>query len=173
MYDAPWVTDVVGAPLIVGGLFVAAALVTVMLNGASDALLRPSLTEIAMLLNVPASALCGVPRSVPVAVSKAAHAGRLLILNVSDLPSGSLALGVKRYAFPATTDAAGVPEIVGGRLLREAHPAALETSGSPAIASTAGSHARNRPFAVTLHPAPRCEAGPVQHPCQGVTSEAG
>jgi len=49
-----------------------------------------------MLLNVPASALCGVPRSVPVAVSKAAHAGRLLILNVSGLPSGSLAFGVKR-----------------------------------------------------------------------------
>src|SRR5262245_10935378 len=96
LYAVPCITDVAGAPLIVGALLAAAAAVTVMLNGASDALLRPSLAEITMLLKVPAFALCGVPCSVPLAVSKLAHAGRLLILNVSDLPSGSLAVGVKR-----------------------------------------------------------------------------
>ena len=35
-------------------------------------------------------------------------------MNVSVLPAGSEATGVKPYAVPATTVFAGVPEIVGG-----------------------------------------------------------
>ena len=36
------------------------------------------------------------------------------MLNVSGLPSGSLAVGAKPYSSPSTTLVAGVPLIVGG-----------------------------------------------------------
>ena len=78
----------------------------------SDALAEPSLTLIVMPANVPAAV--GVPVRRPVVVLNEAHAGRFAMLNVSVLPSGSLAVGVNEYAVPAVTVVARVPEIVGG-----------------------------------------------------------
>ena len=115
MYCTPGFAEVGGVPLIVGAELPAAA-VTAMLNAGSHAILRPSLTPMVMLPYVPALALCGVPCSCPFVRLKVAHAGRLLIMNVSSRPSGSLAVGVKEYALPAVTVVAGVPEITGGRL---------------------------------------------------------
>jgi hypothetical protein len=120
-YCVPCLAVVGGVPVIVGALFVGVGLVpggavTVMLNGASDAVLRPSLTEITMLLYVPVFALCGVPRSWPLVALNVAHAGRLRMVYVRALPSGSVATGVKLYVLPAATAVAGVPEITGARL---------------------------------------------------------
>ena len=42
-----------------------------------------------------------------------AQAGRLTTLNFSALPSGSDAVGLNEYVFPATTEGAGVPEMIG------------------------------------------------------------
>ena len=63
---------------------------------------------------MPVCALLGVPDSLPVVVLNAAQAGLFVMLNVSVLPSGSLAVGVNAYATPVLTDVGGVPEIVGG-----------------------------------------------------------
>ena len=49
-------------------------------------------------------------------VLKLAQLGLLVILNVRPLPSGSLAVGVKEYAWFSLTDVEGVPVIVGASL---------------------------------------------------------
>ncbi len=82
-----------GVPEIVGGLFTAA---TVILNAASETgEAMPSLTDITIPDVVPALVLVGVPVSAPVPVLNVAQLGLLAILNVSVLPFGSLAVGLK------------------------------------------------------------------------------
>ncbi len=76
-----------------GGLFGFG--LTVMLNGASDAVAVPSDTEIVTLAKVAAEPAGGVPLSRPELAVNVAHAGRLAMLKVSALPSGSLAVGTK------------------------------------------------------------------------------
>jgi hypothetical protein len=66
---------------------------------------------------VPTLAAAGVPDNLPLLVLKVAHAGLLLIDQVSARPSGSEPDGVNEYALPATTELAGEPETVGARLL--------------------------------------------------------
>jgi hypothetical protein len=78
----------------------------------SDFVLLPSLTEMRMFENVPATV--GVPLRRPVLVLKLAQAGRLPMANVSGWPSGSVAEGWKEYATPTVPVVLGVPEIVGG-----------------------------------------------------------
>jgi hypothetical protein len=81
----------------VGGLLATGAVepagATVIVKADSDLVLRPSLTEMRMFANVPATV--GVPLSRPVLVLKLAQAGRLLTANVSVRPSGSVAEGWK------------------------------------------------------------------------------
>ena len=88
---------------------------TVTLNAGSDAVRVPSLTVMTMPAVVPTSPAPGVPDSAPVLVLNAAHAGLFVMLKVSVLPSGSLAVGVNAYAFPGMTVIPGVPLIVGTR----------------------------------------------------------
>ncbi len=121
-------------PLIVGGRFVRVGAVTVIVNAGRDEVARPSLTEIVMSANVPTFAL-GVPLSLPSVALKVAHAGGLLIENVSGSSSGSLAVGVNVYAVPATTDVVGAPETDGGRF----------ASGPATVKSNAGSNVCDLP----------------------------
>ena len=88
--------------------------VTLIENGARDALLVPSLTEMTMLEYVPTFAVVGVPETVPLAMLKVAQDGRFCTLKESAAPAASLAVGVKLYGYPATSVVDGVPEIVGG-----------------------------------------------------------
>ena len=67
---------------------------TTIANAGSEADRLPSLTLIPMFEYVPVCALLGVPDSLPVVVLNVAQAGLLVMLNVSGLPSGSLAVGV-------------------------------------------------------------------------------
>ena len=97
-----------GVPEIVG-----AGDVTWIVNGASEALLVPSLTLMPMFANVPA--LVGVPLSWPVVVLNAAHDGLLVMLKVSVPPLGFVV--------------AGVPEIVG----TGAAATKIENAGSDAM----------------------------------------
>src|SRR5690349_13079841 len=85
-----------------------------------------------MLENVPTLLELGVPLSTPLTVLKAAHDGLFAMLYVRVLPSGSEAVGANKYAWPATTDVLGVPEIVGGEL-----PATtvIENAGSETVAA--------------------------------------
>jgi energy-converting hydrogenase Eha subunit E len=94
LYACPTVADLAGVPLMTGGRLETAA--AVMEKLASVAVKAPSDTLIAMLDAVPATV--GVPLSLPVVVLNVAHAGLLVILKVSALPSGSDAVGVKLYA---------------------------------------------------------------------------
>jgi hypothetical protein len=87
-----------------------------MLNAGKLALAVPSLTLILMLLNVPTLAAVGVPLSRPVLELNAAQAGALAMLNVSVLPSASVALGENTYALPCSTLVLGVPAICGAEL---------------------------------------------------------
>jgi hypothetical protein len=91
-YAVPASTVFVGAPDIVGGELVVAA-VTTMLKGANETVLLPSVTEMTMLANVPTFDISGMPSRTPVPVSKLAHAGRLRIVNVRVSPSASAATG--------------------------------------------------------------------------------
>src|SRR5512138_1394323 len=109
----PAATLVIGTPEIVGGAFDAGG-VTTMVNAGSETAAWPSLTEITMSANVPTFATSGVPVNLPSVGLNVAQAGRLRIENVSASLFGSLAVGLNVYAAPATTDTAGVPEIVGG-----------------------------------------------------------
>ena len=84
----------------------------VIVNAGNDAVAVPSLTLIVMFANVPAAV--GVPCSRPVLAVNVAHAGRLVIENVSGLLFGSLAVGVNEYIVPTCTDVGGEPEITGG-----------------------------------------------------------
>ena len=61
--------------------------------GISVAIVTPSDTCILILLKVPVAV--GVPLRRPVDALKLAHEGLFVILNVSGLPSGSEAVGVK------------------------------------------------------------------------------
>src|SRR3984957_7065623 len=83
-------------------------------NAGSDADAVPVLTLIVMFAYVPSSAVVGVPLSSPVAMLKLAQDGLCAIEKLRELPAGPLAVGVKAYACPASTDFAGVPVIVGG-----------------------------------------------------------
>jgi hypothetical protein len=105
---------VTGAPLITGARLGAATTVTA--KEARDAVVVPSETVMTMPEYVPTFALVGVPVKAPLAVLKLAHDGLPAMLNVSELPSGSDAVGWKEYDDPTVTLVAGVPEITGGRL---------------------------------------------------------
>jgi hypothetical protein len=113
-YALPATTEAGGMPEITGAEFVA---VTVMLNAGNDVVAMPSLTRIVMLAYTPALEFVGEPCKRPVLVLKVAHAGKFTMLKVSALPSASLAVGLNAYADPATTEAGGVPDIVGAELL--------------------------------------------------------
>jgi len=95
------VTDVAGEPVIVGGEEGGGvppplgALATTILNDASEAEAVPFVTVMMMFESVPTSPLPGVPVSAPVLELKLVHDGSFCIENVSVLPAGSLALGVK------------------------------------------------------------------------------
>jgi hypothetical protein len=108
-YALPAVTDVAGVPEMVGS-----GTVTVIVNGASEALAVPSLTEIVMLGKLPAFAVDGVPLSWPFVVLNVAQLGLFVIEKLSVPPRGLDAVGVKLYACPDRTEVAGAPEIVGG-----------------------------------------------------------
>jgi hypothetical protein len=83
----------------------------------NDVVAVPSDTLIPMLLNEPTSATAGVPVRRPVEVLNVAQLGLFEMLNVSVSPSASVALGWKLYAVPAITEVAGVPLMVGARLV--------------------------------------------------------
>jgi hypothetical protein len=55
-----------------------------------------------------------MPLSRPVLFVNVAQDGLPLMLKTRLLPSGSLAVGSKPYSSPSTTEAGGVPPIVGG-----------------------------------------------------------
>jgi hypothetical protein len=74
VYAAPALTLVAGVPLIVGAPFELS--LTRIENAGSDAVARPSLTVMTMLLEVPTFALVGVPLKRPVEVLKVAQLGR-------------------------------------------------------------------------------------------------
>jgi hypothetical protein len=67
---------------------------TVIVNGASEALPVPLLTEIVMPGSCPASVDAGVPVSAPVVVLKVAQLGLPVIENVSVPPPGFVVVGV-------------------------------------------------------------------------------
>ena len=96
-----------------GGLLFAT---TVIEKAGKLALAAPSDTVIVIFEWGPRFAAVGVPLSWPVEASKVTHEGLLPIENVSACPSGSEAAGRNEYAWPAATELAGVPEIVGARL---------------------------------------------------------
>ena len=83
---------VVGVPVIVGGLLT----VTVISNAAKLTVALPSVTLMTMPLVTPFWATVGVPLSLPVAASKVAHTGLLVMLKVKASLSTSAALGVNR-----------------------------------------------------------------------------
>src|SRR5262245_17558555 len=128
VYATPASTLVIGTPEITGGRFTGGGVTRIVNAGSATAAACPSLTEIVTSANVPAVA--GVPCSRPVAASNVAHAGRLRIENVSAWPSGSLAVGVNVYDAPTTTEVAGEPEIVGGRLLFDGAMTCTSNAGS-------------------------------------------
>jgi hypothetical protein len=95
-YGCPSFAEVTGVPVMVGGRLTTgkaalAGAATVIVNAGSDFNLLPSLTEMRMLENVPATV--GVPLRRPVLVLKLAQDGRLLTENPSVWPSGSDAEG--------------------------------------------------------------------------------
>ena len=104
-----------GVPLITGGVFAGGA-VTVIVNAARLADSVPSLTLMEIPEKSPLIEAPGVPDNLPVDVLNDAHAGRLLILNVSESPSASVAVGRNEYALPASTVVAGIPDICGALL---------------------------------------------------------
>jgi hypothetical protein len=85
------VACVPGVPEMVGGG--GGAELTVMVKAGSEADWLPSLTLITIGLDVPTSAAAGVPLSLPVAVSNAAHEGLPVMAKVSVLVLASEALG--------------------------------------------------------------------------------
>ena len=69
--------------------------VTVIVNGARDAVSVPSLTVILILENVPTFEVAGVPLIRPVVVEKVAQLGRFDTEKLSVVPAEPLAVGVK------------------------------------------------------------------------------
>jgi hypothetical protein len=100
LYVDPTVTAVPGVPEIVvaaplgGGDDPDEAAATVIANVGNETLALPSLTEMTMFAYEPTCALVGVPVRAPVDVLKVAHDGLFWIAKVSELPSGSRAVGV-------------------------------------------------------------------------------
>src|SRR5690606_23443835 len=111
-YSVPAATVPGGSPEIEGAVLTVARR-TVISNGGSVVVARPSVTAITTSRYRPALACGGTPSSSPVSASNDAHGGRLLIVNESGSPSASEACGTKRYVSPARTDGEGVPAIVG------------------------------------------------------------
>lgn len=103
-------------------------------------MLKPALTLMTIFENVPLFEDVGVPESLPLAVLKLAHDGLCDIENLSVVPRGPLALGVKLYFFPATTVAAGEPE-----MMRRCDPLALATPAARKTASAEMSSCRASP----------------------------
>lgn len=91
-----------------------AADVTVIPKDGSDAEPEPSLTLMAIPVEVPTLAAAGVPLRRPVAELNVAHEGLPVIEKVSAAPLGLVVVGWNEYPDPATTVVAGVPEMVGG-----------------------------------------------------------
>jgi hypothetical protein len=118
----------------VGVRLVGVAAFTVIANAGSAVLAWPSLTRMRMLENVPALPVPGVPFRRPLVDEKVAQVGLFCTLKVKVSPSGSLAVGVKLYALPVVTDVAGVPEMVGGRLLGVASATLMVKAASAALA---------------------------------------
>lgn len=102
------------------------AALTVIWKGPTEADSVPSETETVIFVETPMSALVGVPLSLPLAVSKFAHAGMFVIEKVSVWPSASAAVGWKTYAMPAVMVVGGVPLICGGVLGRDAGAVELD-----------------------------------------------
>jgi len=73
-----------------------AAALTVIANPCRDRVILPSVTLILMLGYTPMLPADGVPLSVPVVGSNAAHDGLFAILNESTSPFGSEAVGRKK-----------------------------------------------------------------------------
>jgi hypothetical protein len=96
LYAVPTVAVAGGVPEIVGGrLVVLPPLVDVeIVNAGSDAVERPSVTEITMLRQVPA--VLGTPSMRPEYWLKMIHEGLFAIVNFNFGVSGSVAVGVKR-----------------------------------------------------------------------------
>lgn len=113
IYGFETVALVAGVPEMLGGGGGAAAS-TVMVKAGRVAVCAPSLTVITIGLEVPMSDATGVPLSLPVFVSNAAHEGLPVMANVSLLALASEALGWNVYASPTTAWVLGVPEMVGG-----------------------------------------------------------
>ena len=113
MFEVGGVHDKVTEPV--------ASATTWMLNAGKLALAVPSLTLILMLLNVPTLAAVGVPLSRPVLELNAAQAGALAMLNVSVLPSASVALATGSVTLswlPPTqnTDGSPLADLAGYRV---------------------------------------------------------
>jgi hypothetical protein len=81
-----------------GGLFAACTAIAKAGNEAVDV---PSDTEMTMLDQVPTSTDVGAPDKRPEALSKLAQAGLAWMVNDSESPSTSNALGLNEYACPA------------------------------------------------------------------------
>ena len=91
------VTALAGTPEIVGGEFGVGGTsfgLTLILNGPTERVSRPSVTLIVMSAVSPTSASVGVPASAPVSVSKLAHVGLFSTVNSRKSLSASDALGV-------------------------------------------------------------------------------
>ena len=88
MFEVGGVHDKVTEPV--------ASATTWMLNAGKLAVAEPSLTLIVTFEYVPTCAAVGVPLIRPVLELNVAQPGKLATLNVSGLPSASVALGVNR-----------------------------------------------------------------------------
>lgn len=118
-----------GEPLIVGSRFAA----TLIEKDGRDVTTLPSLTVIAIPEKLAALPAGGVPASLPLLVLKLAQDGRLLMPNVNESPSGSLAVGVKLYGTPSRPVVAGLPLITGGRFGAAGAETVIANDGSDAL----------------------------------------
>jgi hypothetical protein len=91
----PGVPEIEGAVLAGGGGGAAGSAATVIENAGSELDSAPSLTRMTMLLYLPTWLADGLPLNVPELELKVAHAGLLLIENLSVVPWASWAAGVK------------------------------------------------------------------------------
>ena len=92
MYALETIAWVAGVPEMLGGGG-GAAVVTVIVNAGREAVCVPSLTLIVIGPDAPTLAAAGVPLSLPVVVSNAAHEGLPVMAKVSVLALASEALG--------------------------------------------------------------------------------
>ena len=125
---------------------------TVMTKAGREAVSVPSLTLITIGLEAPTSATAGVPLSLPVEVSNAAHEGLPVIAKLSVLALASEALGWNVYASPATAVVAGFPEMVGGSG-GVSTPTVISNAGSDAVCAPSLT-LMTMPLSVPTSPAP-------------------